>query len=397
MELLIDKRKCTGCKVCVRVCPQMVLEVVDGTVKCKDKKRCMGCFGCEEECKEQAIRLLRAPQNVEEIEIEVPSEETERLRNCDVAIVGAGPAGLGAAIACAREGLEVVVIEKLPNRKMCHHNDGGIMFTLDGVVSAKFNGDKIVFPELDIAIDGKVARKLDFIGFVGPDGQGSRNDFPPDIDGYLQSKTSFLQELARQAESFGTRIWYNKKVVDILKEGSRVCGVKLHTGEEIRANVVVTADGVFAAMTEKAGFAVNHEDPWYCSGIRWQFPLEDQNLLRGYQYLVGDLNPGTEMASGFSSMQGSISISDSIHIAVGFLGRKKYYPAPKPFDFYVENFIRQDTRVRKLFGDSLNGRQPEMVVGFRGRFRKNYIQDRVLDGAIVVGDAWVDELDLGNL
>jgi flavin-dependent dehydrogenase/NAD-dependent dihydropyrimidine dehydrogenase PreA subunit len=397
LELLIDKDKCTGCKVCVKVCPQMVLEVVDKTARCTNTKRCMGCFGCEEECKQQAIRLLRAPQNIEEIEIEVPSEETERLRNCDVAVVGAGPAGLGAAIACAREGLDVLVIEKLPNRQMSHHNDGGIMFTLDGVVSAKHIDDKINFPELDISIDSKVAKKLDFIGFAGPNNSGSRNDFPRNIDGYLQSKVAFLKELARQAEAAGAKIWYDKKVVDILKEGGKVCGIKLHTGEEIRANVVVTADGVFAAMTKKAGFVVSEEDPWFISGIRWQFPLQDQGLPRGYQYLVGDLHPKTEMAPGFNSMQGSIAISDSIHIGIGFLTRKKYHPAPKPLDYYVERFIREDSRVKNLFGDSLAGKKPEMKVGFRGRFRKNYVQDRVLDGAIVVGDAWVDELDLGNL
>ncbi len=395
MELIIDKEKCTGCKVCVKVCPQMILEVVDKQVQVTDIDRCMGCFGCEEECKEQAIRLLRAPRNVTKVEIEAPlSDVTE----CDVAVVGAGPAGLGAAITAAKGGLKVVVFDKLPNRNMCHHNDGGVMFTLPGLTSVKnLGGGKVAFPELDLTLEGDIARRIDYLGLAGPNGISSQNDFPDDIEGLVQEKDSFLKNLANLAEKEGARLWYNAKVIDVLKEGDQVCGVKLSTGEEIKSKVLVTADGIFANITEKAGFPVNREEPWYVCGLRLQFKNKHKDLPLGYLYVLGDLEPEDEMAPDYSSAQASIAVLDTIHIAFGFLTQKRYYPAPKPLDHYAELFLKNDQRVKDVIGDRLAGEKPECIVGFRARFRKECLKDTVGNGVIAVGDAWVDDCDLGNI
>ncbi len=397
MKVIIDKEKCTGCKICVNVCPQIILEVVDKICHVKDIDHCMGCFGCEIECKEGAIKLLRAPQGVKEIEIEPPPKE---IKECDVAIVGGGPAGLGAAITCARAGLDVVVFDKLPSRQLSHHNDGGVMFTLSDVTSVNHENNTIKMPELDISLDGSIASKLSYIGMLGPDGLSSRNDFPKDLDGFIQNKTLFLKELCSLAENAGAKLWYNAKVVDILKDGNRVCGVQLDTGEEITSKVVVTADGIFADMSEKAGFPINREEPWYTCGIRYQFDKDTQtlkNLPMGYHYIFGDLEPGDEMAAGYSCCLASISVVDTIHIGLGFMTQKKNYPAPKPLEHYVKQFIKNDTRLRNIFGSELDGKKPTMMLGFRVRFRKEHLKDRVGEGVICVGDAWVDDSDMGNI
>jgi NAD-dependent dihydropyrimidine dehydrogenase PreA subunit len=70
MQLILDATRCTGCGICVQVCPQMILELADGAMCVRDASRCMGCFGCEDECPEHAVRVLRAPQGVTEIPIE---------------------------------------------------------------------------------------------------------------------------------------------------------------------------------------------------------------------------------------------------------------------------------------------------------------------------------------
>lgn len=38
--------------------------------------------------------------------------EIEVLKRCDVVVVGGGPAGIGAAVGAARQGAEVMLIEK---------------------------------------------------------------------------------------------------------------------------------------------------------------------------------------------------------------------------------------------------------------------------------------------
>ena len=106
MEIILNQERCTGCGVCVRVCPQMILELVDGKMQVTDQSRCMGCFGCEDECAFDAVRVLRAPPSAQ-VGIEPPPAD---VGQCDVAIVGAGPAGLGAAITCAKAGLNTLVL-----------------------------------------------------------------------------------------------------------------------------------------------------------------------------------------------------------------------------------------------------------------------------------------------
>ena len=60
------------------------------------------------------------------------------------------------------------------------------------------------------------------------------------------------ESLINDAEDKGARFWFNAKVSDVLKEKDRISGIKLDTGEEISSKVVVTADGVFAQISEKA-------------------------------------------------------------------------------------------------------------------------------------------------
>ncbi|MCP4199362.1 MAG: FAD-binding protein [Proteobacteria bacterium] len=412
MKIIVDPDKCTGCKICVRVCPQMILEVKDrmchtihephcatcGISQAVDIDRCMGCFGCEDECPEGAIRVIKAPAAHGDDIPYLPAPQG--ITECDVAVVGAGPAGLGAAIACAREGLSVVVFEKLPNRELSHHNDGGVMFTIPGATSIKVKDGKIVLKELDIELDAKIAHRLDYIGMLGPNGIETQSDYPKNLDGFVQTKTGLLRQLGELAESHGTKMWYNAKVVDILKEGDQICGVKLHTGEEIRSKVVVTADGIFAHMTEKAGFAVNREEPWYTVAMRFDFEKttpEMKALRRGYHYVIGGMEPEDEMGKGYDSCQGSIAVTDTVHMAVGFVMKGPHYPAPKPIDFYVDKFLKTDPRIKQLFGDMLEGKKHGQLLGFRARFRAKHLEDRVGNGVVCVGDAWVDDCDLGNM
>jgi len=145
MRITIVQERCSGCGNCAKVCPQKILRLDHEQVVVEDELRCMGCFGCEDECPKQAIRVLRAPLG-QEPEIESTPAHADA---CDVAIIGAGPAGLGAAIGCARAGLETVVFERLPNRKLSHHTDGGVLFAFPGITSTKLSGDSLSFPELD--------------------------------------------------------------------------------------------------------------------------------------------------------------------------------------------------------------------------------------------------------
>jgi NAD-dependent dihydropyrimidine dehydrogenase PreA subunit len=203
MKIITNNDKCTGCKVCVYVCPQKILKVVDKKMQVIDESRCMGCFGCEDECKEGAVRLLRAPQDVTDVVVEPPPEN---VTACDVAIVGAGPSGLGTAITCARAGLDVVVFDRPPNRKLCHHTDGGVLFSFPGQTAVVVDGTTVSFPELDISIEASFARQCDHLGLLGPDGLHTQSGFPKGLSGWAGNKDGLVEALVNEAQSSGARL-----------------------------------------------------------------------------------------------------------------------------------------------------------------------------------------------
>ena len=389
MKIQVDAARCTGCGICVQVCPQMILEIIDGTMQARDEARCMGCFGCEDECPFDAVRVLRAPSCVSEIHIEPP---LEGVTACDVAIVGAGPAGLGAAITCARAGLDVVVFERLPNRKISHHPDGGVLFALPWMTSIRVEGETVLFPELDLSISAGFARRCGALGLLGPDGLSTDNELPEGTEGWAGNKDRFVEALVDKAEEAGARIWFNAKVVDVVKAGGAASGVVLDSGAEIQSRVVVTADGVFAKISEQAGLRISHDDMWYASVLAFEYE-NAADLPAGLYYLNGGLQTGGGMPGAF----GGVGITDVIHVLIACVSREKTYPAPRPMDHYLEKLMEADERVHSLLGGSLRGAAPRMLTGFRAVFRASCNEDTVGDGVISVGDAWVDDGELGNV
>ncbi len=57
LELFPDK--CTGCGMCVEVCPHEVFTLTDRTVAILDKDRCMECGACVNNCAFGALSVNR--------------------------------------------------------------------------------------------------------------------------------------------------------------------------------------------------------------------------------------------------------------------------------------------------------------------------------------------------
>ncbi len=146
----IDLISCIGCASCVRICPEEVLGIVDGRARVVNGVRCVGHSLCAEVCPVGAITMgFGTPKQGMEIPFYDENFETSvhnlfivgelggiglirnafdqgiravthiagRPRNgrngsLDVAIVGAGPAGLAAALAAQERGLRYIVCEQ---------------------------------------------------------------------------------------------------------------------------------------------------------------------------------------------------------------------------------------------------------------------------------------------
>jgi ferredoxin len=57
VTLEYDEGKCTGCGVCVDVCPHAVFHMVDGKAALTDRDLCMECGACAVNCPFSAISV----------------------------------------------------------------------------------------------------------------------------------------------------------------------------------------------------------------------------------------------------------------------------------------------------------------------------------------------------
>jgi len=56
-SLKINSEKCTGCGICVEVCPHAVLAVTEKKAVVTDKRTCMECGACARNCPVAAITV----------------------------------------------------------------------------------------------------------------------------------------------------------------------------------------------------------------------------------------------------------------------------------------------------------------------------------------------------
>ena len=57
VTLRLDQKKCTGCGMCVLVCPHAVLSLTNGKVEIVEKDACMECGACNKNCPFEALNV----------------------------------------------------------------------------------------------------------------------------------------------------------------------------------------------------------------------------------------------------------------------------------------------------------------------------------------------------
>ncbi len=58
IKIEIDKKKCVGCGICVKYCPEGAIFIVNGKAFI-DKSLCKECLICVEECPFRAVRRVK--------------------------------------------------------------------------------------------------------------------------------------------------------------------------------------------------------------------------------------------------------------------------------------------------------------------------------------------------
>jgi geranylgeranyl reductase family protein len=189
-------------------------------------------------------------------------------RRCDVAVIGAGPAGSAAAWQLARRGLDVVLVDQqvFPRDKVC--GDGLIP---DAHAALRRIG---VLDEVMAQ-----ARRVSHVRCTGP--RGGQVDVPGTLAVLPRLQLDHI--LVRAAERAGARLWMPARFeAPLLDGGERVSGVRLRVGDalhELQCRWVLLATGAVPQGLMAAGMCQRRTP----SGV----------ALRGYvknEAMVGRIN-----------------------------------------------------------------------------------------------------------
>ena len=177
-----------------------------------------------------------------------------------VVVAGAGPAGLMAALALAREGHDVIVADR-------KGRVGAPVRCAEGVSREALENHVTLDP-------GWVSAVIGSVRLVAPSGNSVQLN--RHMDGLVLDRVGFEEDLARQALEAGARIHLNTYVAGLLREGGYVRGVHLERNGENRrvgCSLVVAADGVESRVARWAGIdtALALKDVETCA----QYLLED--------------------------------------------------------------------------------------------------------------------------
>ncbi|MTI67026.1 MAG: 4Fe-4S dicluster domain-containing protein [Firmicutes bacterium] len=56
-NITMDKDKCIGCKMCIKVCPHGVFSISEGKAFINYKDKCIECGACSKNCPKEAIKV----------------------------------------------------------------------------------------------------------------------------------------------------------------------------------------------------------------------------------------------------------------------------------------------------------------------------------------------------
>ena len=277
-----------------------------------------------------------------------------RRLECDVVVVGAGPAGSLAARTAAEKGTKVILLEE-------HPEVGRPVFCAEGL---SLNGikDAGVKPEPPI-----VCQEISKARVYAPD-MNFVELTSSDWRGFTLNRDVFDRALSENAVKAGAELMTSTRVMDVIKDGGTVTGVKaISNGEPLQllAKIVVGADGHASVVRKKAGFRRWFPDVCTCAQFRLGGLSLDEPEVNDF-LLSSEIAPG-----GYAWV-----FPKSGEVANVGLGVRRVHTAP-PIH-YLRKWVSSDPRFKDAEIQLVNGG----ICPVSGNLDKT-----VDDGVILCGDA----------
>ncbi len=279
---------------------------------------------------------------------------------CDVVVVGAGPAGSTAARFLAKNGIDVIVVDKRQEIGAPKRCAEGIRLKALEKVGLKPNPAWAVN-----SIRGAV--------LYAPSGKQLKTVID-DSGGYILERKIFEKHIAAEAIRAGARYMVKTLATGVMKENGYVSGIRAeYMGDEfeIKSRLVIAADGVDSRIAKSAGLDTVNKVTDYHSGFQYEMAnlnMNDSDML--HIYFGDNIAP-----------KGYVWIfpkgKDIANVGVGILGLKSD-DGNRAKD-YLDRFIKDHPEIFK------NSSPIEINAG--GVPVSSSVDTLVADGLMVVGDA----------
>lgn len=303
------------------------------------------------------------------------------MKTHDAIVVGAGPAGVTAALGMARKGMKVVLLERgsVPGEKNMF---GGmlpncpVMEEIMPRFHKKAPWERHVIKRTLCLLTDSSASSFVF--------ESGNFDTPP-YSGYTVYRPVFDRWFAQQACEAGAKLLAGCLVGELLVDGEFIAGVRIgENGGEIRAPVTIVCDGVLSLLAQKAGLRKQPEPHALALGVKALFRMEEKAINERFG-LVRDQGCSQEFIGCTKGIRGGgFLYTQKQTLSVGLVlhldSLKKSGVAP--YDL-MEQFLAFDPVRKLLKGARLMEYSAHMIP--EGGYRE--VPRLFADGMLLAGDA----------
>jgi len=261
----------------------------------------------------------------------------------DVIVVGAGPAGISAAITVARAGYEVILIER--------GTFAGSKNVFGGAIYAK--AVKEIFPDFEktAPLERKnIEHKFTILGEEDSTVISYRKKHE-DAVSYSVIRGKFDRWMAEEAKKEGVILVEETVVRELIVKDEKVIGVKTEL-EDYYSDIVILADGVNSLLAKQIGFREDIEPKDVAISVKEVIKLDKEKI--NDRFLLND-DEGCVYELFGGSMLGKLGLGfiytnkDSISIGLGITLDEFTKKKIKPYELLAQ--VKEHPTIKPLIKD----------------------------------------------